>query len=62
MKNKYIITSGVDSSVDVELMLDHNELKLISYVLKKLDEEGLKQGYCPYFYIKDENGKFLYKG
>ena len=56
MKKKYIITSGAESSVEVEFMFDDNELKLISEVLKKLEEEGLKEGYCPYFYIEDENG------
>lgn len=56
MRKKYIITSGAESSVEVEFKFDDNELRLISEVLKKLEEEGLKEGYCPYFYIEDENG------
>lgn len=56
MKKKYIITSVAESSVEVEFEFDDNELRLISEVLKKLEEEGLKEGYCPYFYIEDENG------
>lgn len=56
MKKKYIITSGAESAVEVEFMLDDNELKTISDVLKRLEKEGDKVGYCPYFYIEDESG------
>lgn len=52
MKKKYTITSGAESSVEVDFMLDDSELKLISNVLKKLDEEGFKEGYCPYFFYR----------
>lgn len=39
MRKKYIITSGAESSVEVEFEFDNNELRLISEVLKKLEEE-----------------------
>ncbi|MGL4801945.1 MAG: hypothetical protein ACRC18_06740 [Cetobacterium sp.] len=54
MKKKYTITSGAESSVEVDFMFDENELKIVSEVLRKLEEDGLKEGYCPYFYIEDE--------